>query len=623
MTKEKETETRILNISNFRNLGAYATENQKNDRAFLKLNRSLERNELGNLVLVMGLNNSGKSNVLCALEKYHGNNFDDDDIPDFIVANVNPNVCMNVANGAYQNKNAMTAGQFIEETFTSPQSSEIYTNLEEKLFQLEYFEQYQKVPVDALYDQMRSIAAADLDVDSAKSAIRPFALTASQILKKIPEFAKDYGTLANAITTEMESDTIDSIRLQKLFTYTVGEFVFYEKYGYNLSERVLRYSQTRIRHEDLVCDVNYPNDFFTTLLDIMGVNVNDFGRIYKNALYTKGSRKKFETSCNEKLAELSDDFNKMFTSDPDNEYKFEVSFETEKMFFTIDRGDISLGNLDRQSDGFRWTFDFFMNFIKKQSFLPGDIILMDEFGYNLNPKSVKELSIILRKFAQAEGLTIVVATQNFMIVDTHHLDEVRLVVNEPNGNTIIINQFDQFDKENHDVLRPLLESLTVGRNFLRNEGRETIFVEGSSDYFFLTSFADKMRKDGRDIDIDFLPINGLGGSNGQIERTVRTLLSVDAHPIVLVDNDGAGQQFEKEANRRKITALTLSKVMENEELKEIEHLFSDSDCKKFHVDAKSFDRNACFAQQFEKYYGDLAPLTVTNFEKLIEQLVLR
>ena len=105
MSDENTVENRTLVISNFRNLGPFCggkgKENNDN-RAFLKINRSLEIDALGGLVTIVGVNNSGKSNVLDALEKYQTRKFTNDDYTDFTFAEkVKPDIGMNVANGAY------------------------------------------------------------------------------------------------------------------------------------------------------------------------------------------------------------------------------------------------------------------------------------------------------------------------------------------------------------------------------------------------------------------------------------------------------------------------------------------------------------------------------------------
>lgn len=96
----KVNENRTLNISNYRNLGVYANEKSPDDRAFLKVNRSLKRDELGGLVILLGLNNSGKSNVLDALEAASNGKITESDVPDFLFRSVQPKLQFNIANGS-------------------------------------------------------------------------------------------------------------------------------------------------------------------------------------------------------------------------------------------------------------------------------------------------------------------------------------------------------------------------------------------------------------------------------------------------------------------------------------------------------------------------------------------
>lgn len=64
---------RIIKLSKFRNIGL------KEEERFV-LNTSLEKNKIGDLVILIGPNNSGKSNVLDALGKFSSGKFSDRDI---------------------------------------------------------------------------------------------------------------------------------------------------------------------------------------------------------------------------------------------------------------------------------------------------------------------------------------------------------------------------------------------------------------------------------------------------------------------------------------------------------------------------------------------------------------
>ena len=64
---------RVLKIEKFRNIGLEKTEQ-------LVLNQSMEKGKMGNLVILIGANNSGKSNVLDALCQFTKKQFDERDV---------------------------------------------------------------------------------------------------------------------------------------------------------------------------------------------------------------------------------------------------------------------------------------------------------------------------------------------------------------------------------------------------------------------------------------------------------------------------------------------------------------------------------------------------------------
>ena len=70
---------RRLEISSFRNIGF---EEGKPSKEGLILNHSLTKGSLGDLVILIGANNSGKSNVLDALLAYGDKRISDRDVTD-------------------------------------------------------------------------------------------------------------------------------------------------------------------------------------------------------------------------------------------------------------------------------------------------------------------------------------------------------------------------------------------------------------------------------------------------------------------------------------------------------------------------------------------------------------
>ncbi|WII09713.1 hypothetical protein O8W32_02500 [Methanomassiliicoccales archaeon LGM-DZ1] len=407
-----------------------------------------------------------------------------------------------------------------------------------------------------------------------------------------------------------------------LMTNAVSSKRFREKYRYIPSKNVYSYIEEMIDNSQLRSPGKMINPFFETMFSSIEIPESAISNLYSGE-FSKGRAKSLEKRCNKKLEKISEEFNRMFCSDPKNRYAFEIGLETDYVYFYMNRGNTAMGSLNRQSRGFRWVFDFYVNFILRNELQPGDIVLMDEFGYGLNPQSTRELVKTLRRFASESGLTIVIATQNFMAVDIKHLDEVRLVINGPDGNTRILNNFEQFDHENHDVLKPLTDALTVGRNYLAEEGHTTVFVEGSSDYFFLTAFEEHFRSQGKDMNVDFIPINGLGARMDDYRKTIADISRIEKRPIILADGDKAGQSFKSLADgNEKAVVISLSEAAEDEKIIEIEDMFSSEDRKRLKVDLKNFDLNSEFAQNWETEVPKCSEETRARFEKVIGNVML-
>lgn len=207
-----------------------------------------------------------------------------------------------------------------------------------------------------------------------------------------------------------------------------------------------------------------------------------------------------------------------------------------------------------------------------------------------------------------------------MAIDIRHLDEVRIVSRQDDGNSIIYNNFCGASHKSHDTIKPIIDALTISRNYMRTDNRKTVFVEGITDYYYLNAICEALcskPENARDADIDFIPINGLGESS-EYNKTLEAIRRIDQHPIILTDNDNAGRQFVKAA-AGKVAAFTLSDALDDPNIKSIESLFG-KDLTRYHIDNKRPDSAAIFAQKLTTIYDNLSSSTKQNFKKLIHYI---
>ncbi|WP_187865945.1 AAA family ATPase [Helicobacter pylori] len=293
--------------------------------------------------------------------------------------------------------------------------------------------------------------------------------------------------------------------------------------------------------------------------------------------------------------------------------------------------------LSQQSTGFQWAFNFMFGFLYNWgshfSLNENIIYVMDEPATHLSVPARKEFRKFLKEYAHKNHVTFVLATHDPFLVDTDHLDEIRIVEKETED-SVIKNHFNyplNNASKDSDALDKIKRSLGVGQHVFHNPKKHRIiFVEGITDYCYLSAFklylCYKEYKD-NPIPFTFLPISGLKNNPNDMKETIKKLCELDNHPIVLTDDDrkcvfnqNATSERFKKANEdfgNPITILQLSDCDEN--FKQIEDCFSANDRKKY---AKNKRMELAMAFKTRLLYGEkddaVSEETKKNFLKLFE-----
>lgn len=292
--------------------------------------------------------------------------------------------------------------------------------------------------------------------------------------------------------------------------------------------------------------------------------------------------------------------------------------------------------LSQQSTGFQWAFNFMFGFLYNVgshfSLNKNIIYVMDEPATHLSVPARKEFRKFLKEYAHKNHVTFVVATHDPFLVDTDHLDEIRIVEKETEGSAIK-NHFNyplNNASKNSDALYQIKRSLGVGQHVFHNpQKHRIIFVEGITDYCYLSAFKlyfnEREFKD-NPIPFTFLPISGLKKESDEMKETIKKLCELDNHPIVLTDDDrkcdsdqNATSERFKRANEdlgNPITILQLSDC--DRHFKQIEDCFSANDRKKY---AKNKQMELAMAFKTRLLYGGedaVEKQTKRNFLKLFK-----
>ncbi|GAA7343203.1 hypothetical protein MLS210_06110 [Helicobacter pylori] len=296
--------------------------------------------------------------------------------------------------------------------------------------------------------------------------------------------------------------------------------------------------------------------------------------------------------------------------------------------------------LSQQSAGFQWAFNFMFGFLynvgSNFSFNKNIIYVMDEPTTHLSVPARKEFRKFLKEYAHKHNTTFVLATHDPFLVDTDHLDEIR-IVEKKEESSAIENTFNyplNNAGKDSDALDKIKRSLGVSQNVFHNpQKHRIIFVEGTTDYYYLSAFKlyfNEREFKNNPIPFTFLPISGLKANPKDMQKTIKKLCELDNNPIVLIDDDrkcdfdqnAKSEQF-KRANEELLKPITILQLSScDNRFKQIEDCFSANDREEY---AKNKHMELAMAFKTRLLYSEkddvVSEETKNNFLKLFEWIV--
>jgi len=599
---------RYLRIEKFRNIGI-----DKEER--LMINSSLKKGEQGNLIILVGENNSGKSNVLDALMCLRNKKIEKRDVTnlEFETKYHKPILSIVTSEGNKEYSCSLEYGQ---------QSYNVFCNIEEKELQLSRkdalgifnsLSQYQSYPrqiKEILENEKSSKQDIDGAVEEFLGYIRnnfnnrhsyPSSNIVSWLTNHYPEISK-----------KLSINRFDSVNEQ-----------YVKRYGIGLIPNIMVYQEKMISDSDLSCSPDSINTFLSSVLEDIEFKKDDIISAYEmcRSQNNTGFLTKLEIKLNKKVVSISKKFNSIYKLD-ESCYEFAFRAESSRLSLTISKNGEPI-TLAFQSTGFHWFFNLYFNLLSRNTMHPGDIIVMDEPATYLHVQGQQELRKFLKDFTIKTGVTIVLATHSPFLVDMDNLDELRIVKNI-HGRTTIQNDFSAIDANDSDTLSSVIKALTVKTHILSDPDKQMVFVEGITDYNTLTK-AVKLLGEGYQ-NISFLPVNGIGKDKEQQKEVLRRILEIGRkrNPILLVDGDKAGEAIKKlNGENKDLLVISLSEI--DPEFKEIEALFTESDRIKFGIQKENgkYVKSSILSSNIKNYSKekDFSDETKSNLKKVLDYII--
>ena len=416
-----------------------------------------------------------------------------------------------------------------------------------------------------------------------------------------------------------------------------------KKYNEKMPTNIFFYLEKEIRNLDLQTKPeNITNShFFQALFRAAGIEITKVQTSYERYKEkgTSSFYKRVEKDINESIKDtINKRFNELYYKTANNEiYEFEVVLEAENISLSITKNGEPI-SLSEQSVGFKKFFNLFFNFLYQDKVEYGDIVLIDEVENHLSIPAQKDIRKFLKEFGQKNGITFIVSTHSNHILDIRHLNEIKIVKSGNKGSTII-NDFSIMPDHEADTLAEIKRSLGTGYLSLVGYNDKLIFVEGITDYNYLTAMNFLYEKERNSEEkLLFLPISGLGKADNKTKNSRNTVATPtqekianelktlartakDGRALLLVDGDKAGQAMV-ELNDDKFIAILNNEQFKEKypNFKEIEDFFSTELRDKFQMDAKSSDMSSKFKNEVEQDKIQIDKETKNKFFELFDYL---
>lgn len=368
---------------------------------------------------------------------------------------------------------------------------------------------------------------------------------------------------------EIESDSDSEAKnlldkLQEAILEVLPKFVYYSNYG-NLSSKIYLPHAVKWLNGKTVEGIEVNEDQVRTLrvlFDFVNLKPEEILELGKDPKELARGRSNYDMNPNSEeikkaeknkeersilLQSASGELTRKFKDWwKQGEYKFR--FEADGDYFRIwvsDRLRSEEVGLELRSTGLQWFLSFYLIFlVESQEQHRGAVLLLDEAGLTLHPLAQKDLCRFFNSLSESNQ--IINTTHSPFIVDTNNIDRCRVVYADEKGFTVASSNLREgIGKLGDQSIYAVHAALGLSVSDILFQGCQTVIVEGPSDQYYLSAIknyliSEKLLSPRQDI--VFVPSGGVRGVPG-----VASLLTGKKGklPYVILDSDKSGQESRK------------------------------------------------------------------------------
>lgn len=278
------------------------------------------------------------------------------------------------------------------------------------------------------------------------------------------------------------------------------------------------------------------------LVDVAGISAGEFAELSKAVHVSDGYAEALIDKMNRKLSD-SLNFKRWWTQDTN--FALRLRLRDFDLVFTIRDRTGSDYTFNERSQGLKYFLSYFVQYLS-HSATQGAILLMDEPDAYLSNSGQQDLLRIFAAFAQSDDdrdpVQVIYVTHSPFLIDKNHAERIRVLEKgEGEEGTRVVNNA---GRNHYEPLRTALGGFVAETTFISSCN---LMVEGQADPIILagaSAVARKVAPDGNALDLNTLTLVPCGGAGNVFYMVYLARGRDEDKPavLVLVDNDDEGRR---------------------------------------------------------------------------------
>lgn len=262
-------------------------------------------------------------------------------------------------------------------------------------------------------------------------------------------------------------------------------------------------------------------------------------------------------------------------------------------------------NLEDRSKGFQWFFSFYVLYANRLRSAVPNILLLDEPGLHLHPKAQADLIRVLEE----QSSQVLYTTHSPFMLSPEDLGAVRTVEYTTENGTHIANSI----SGDESTLFPLQAALGYSLTQTLFVGPYSLIVEGVTDFWYLTAVSEYLSEfsnDGLNGEIVITPAGGAP----KVAYMAALLSAQKVKVVALLDSEPSAQQIAK-------SDIIRQKILYSKQVVFINDVFEGE--VEIERDIEDMLDEATFAKLVEQSYAKELATTTLNLNPFIPRICRR